>query len=66
MDYVLSMLKKHHIPVTRENYLGLAYPDGIPKDWGAEQEMGLPPSIRLKNTHFANSVEDMRNELSKG
>ena len=45
-DYVLQQLKDFNIPVTRENYLGLAYPEGLPEDWGAEGEAGLPEEIR--------------------
>jgi len=37
---------KFNFPVTRENYLGLAYPDGLPEDWGVEFEAGLPEEIR--------------------
>ena len=44
-DYVLSLLKRFNLPVTRENYLGLAYPEGLPEDWGAEGEASLPEEI---------------------
>ena len=43
VDFVLEGLKKYGIPVTRENYLGLAYPDGVPEDL---DESSLPPEIR--------------------
>ena len=42
-DYVLELLKKFDLPVTRENYLGLAYPDGVPQDL---EETSLPKEIR--------------------
>lgn len=45
-DYVLLQLKKFNIPLTRENYLNLAYPEGLPEDWGAEGEASLPKEIR--------------------
>jgi hypothetical protein len=45
-DYVLELLQKFKLPLTRENYLGLAYPEGLPKDWGAENEMELPEQFR--------------------
>lgn len=45
-DYVLDLLKQNNLPVTRENYLGLAYPEGLPEGWGAEGEAGLPSEIR--------------------
>ena len=44
-DFVLDLLKKYGLPLTRENYLGLAYPEGLPEDWGAEGEAGLPEEI---------------------
>jgi hypothetical protein len=36
-DYVVKLLKKAGLPVTRQNYIGLAYPDGLPKDFGEEK-----------------------------
>ena len=45
-DHVLNLLKQFNMPVTRENYLDLAYPDGLPEDWGADGEAGLPKEIR--------------------
>lgn len=42
-DYVLGLLKKFNLPVTRENYLGLAYPEGVPADL---DESSLPPEIQ--------------------
>ena len=43
-DYVLALIKKFRLPLTRENYLGLAYPEGVPKDL---DENSLPREIRL-------------------
>ena len=45
-DHVLNLLKQLDLPLTRENYLGLAYPEGLPNNWGAEGEAGLPEEIR--------------------
>lgn len=45
-DFVLNLLKQFNLPVTRENYLGLAYPEGLPAEWGAENEMELPQELR--------------------
>lgn len=42
-DYALNLLKQFNLPVTRENYLGLAYPEGVPQDL---EESSLPPEIR--------------------
>ena len=47
-DGYIRMLKRNNIPVTRENYLGLVYPDGVPEDFGAELEMELPEQFREK------------------
>jgi hypothetical protein len=45
-DYVLNLLKQYQLPLTRDNYLGLAYPEGLPEEWGAENEAELPQEIR--------------------
>lgn len=42
-DYVLDLLKKFNLPLTRENYLGLAYPEGVPQEL---EEASLPQEIR--------------------
>ncbi len=42
-DYVLGLLKQFNLPLTRENYLGLAYPEGAPADL---DESSLPQEIR--------------------
>ena len=42
-DYALNLLKQFNLPVTRENYLGLAYPEGVPQDL---EESSLPQEIR--------------------
>ena len=45
-DLLLESMKKHNIPVTFENYMGLAYPEGLPEDYGHEHHMQLPEEIR--------------------
>ena len=47
VDFVLDLLKKFKLPLTRDNYPGLAYPEGIPETWGAENEAELPKEIQL-------------------
>lgn len=42
-DFVLELLKKFGLPLTRDNYLGLAYPEGVPPEL---DESSLPPEIR--------------------
>ena len=43
VDFVVQLLQKAGLPVTRENYLGLAYPEGVPQDL---DETSLPLEIR--------------------
>lgn len=45
-DLIANYLVKNKIPLTRENYLGIAYPDGLPAEWGPDDEADLPESIR--------------------
>lgn len=47
-DYVVRWLAKNGIPVTRESYLDVAYPDGAPSPLPAELEAGLPPQLQEK------------------
>lgn len=44
VDFVVRLLQKAGLPVTRENYLGLAYPEGVPEDL---DETSLPPQVQL-------------------
>jgi len=43
VDYIVELLRKSNLPTTRENYLGLAYPEGVPGDL---DESSLPAQIR--------------------
>lgn len=45
-DPVLQHLENLHIPLTRENYLEVAYPMGLPESWSQEDEASLPHEIR--------------------
>jgi len=45
-DLILESMKKHGIPINFENYMGLAYPEGIPDNFGHEDHMNLPEEIR--------------------
>jgi hypothetical protein len=42
---VIELLNKAKIPLTKENYLGLAYPDGVPEDF---DDSTIPEQIRKK------------------
>jgi hypothetical protein len=44
-DLILESMKKHGIPITIDNYLGLAYPEGLPENYGHEHHMQLPEEI---------------------
>ena len=43
LDFVVELLSKAKLPLTKENYLGLAYPDGVPEEF---DESTLPPEIK--------------------
>jgi hypothetical protein len=47
-DGVLALLKRHGIPVTRENYLHLAYMGQPPEEWTAEHEAELPMELQRR------------------
>lgn len=47
-DPIVEYLEEIGVPVTRENYLNFAYPDGLPEDYGAELEAELPPELQLE------------------
>ena len=47
-DPVLAYLKKNNVPLTRENYLDLAYLGDPPEELDAEAEALLPEEIREK------------------
>jgi hypothetical protein len=46
-DTVLEVMKQEGIPLTRENYLAMAYPtpEDVP-EWSAELEAELPRELR--------------------
>jgi len=45
-DGIMDMLRSYNIPVTRENYLNLAYMGERPVELSAEEEANLPPMLR--------------------
>lgn len=47
-DHVLNWLRKEGIPVTRANYLAIAYLGDPPKELSAEEEADLPKQIRKR------------------
>ena len=44
---LMRLMKKYDIPLTRENYLNLAYMGEVPEQLSAEQEADLP--VELQN-----------------
>ena len=47
-DSVLDMMKKEGIPMTRENYLSLAYFGNPPDELDPEEEFALPAQFQLE------------------
>jgi hypothetical protein len=46
-DSVIEFMKKHGIPMTRENYLDVAYMGTPPEVLDAEEEMNLPEQFQI-------------------
>ena len=44
-DPIFEALRKLNLPITRQNYLELAYPDGVPEE-SAELETTFPEELR--------------------
>jgi hypothetical protein len=49
-DIVLDKMKQSKIPMTRENYLELAYLGNPPEKLDAEQEAELPEQFQISAT----------------
>jgi tripartite-type tricarboxylate transporter receptor subunit TctC len=45
-DPISRWLEEKGYPVTRENWLAMAYPDGEPEPWTAELEATLPEELQ--------------------
>ena len=50
MDSVLRFMKQHDVPVTRENYLDVAYLGNPPEELSAEEEAELPEQFQVWDT----------------
>lgn len=46
-DHVMGLLACLGLPLNRDNYLSLLYPDGLPQSWSTANEPTLPPEIRV-------------------
>jgi len=47
MNSTLKFLKENNLPITRENYLYVAYLGNSPEELDAEVEMELPKNLRI-------------------
>lgn len=47
-DGVLALMQRLNLPMTREQYLELAFMGDMPEELGAEEEAGLPEQFRIK------------------
>ena len=45
-DPISKTLRIHGIPVTRENWIDVAWPDGAPVPWTDEDEAEVPEQLR--------------------
>jgi len=48
VDAILEMMKQNNVPLTRDNYLALAYFGNPPAKLSAEGEFQLPNQFRKK------------------
>ena len=46
LDPLLAAMQQRGIPLTRDNYLKIAYPEGVPNPLDPEIEAELPAMIR--------------------
>jgi len=59
-DIVLDKMKQENIPLTRENYLALAYLGNPPEELGAEEEAELPEEIQNGESEDGTAQPDTR------
>lgn len=45
-DDLTRFMKRYNVPVTRDNYLHVAYMGEVPHPWTAELEANLPPQLQ--------------------
>ena len=45
-DQVVALLRAAEMPVTRENWIALAWGDQVPKPWSMEDELQLPDELQ--------------------
>jgi hypothetical protein len=45
-DHVVELMRRYNVPLTRANYVELAYAGEPPEPWTSTEEDELPPEIR--------------------
>ena len=45
-DIVLAAMRKNNVPLTRENYLYIAYMGDVPEEIGGEIEASIPQEVK--------------------
>lgn len=48
-DPVIATMIRLTLPITRENYLEIAYLEGLPEEWTAELEAELPEPLQFSD-----------------
>jgi hypothetical protein len=56
-DLVLQYMQKCSIPLTRQNWIDISYPEGPPKDWGAELESEVPKMFQRQQGNLRPLVQ---------
>lgn len=47
-ELIMKQLERLGLPLTREKYLALDYPEGLPLTWGWEGELELPEEVQVE------------------
>lgn len=57
-DTILAYLQKVGLPVTRENYLAINYPGGLPEPWTQDLENELPLELQQPISHKQSAAQE--------
>ena len=63
---LMRLMKKYDIPLTRENYLRLAYMGEVPEQLSAEQEADLPVELQRTPRRATREGGDRRRKKGEG
>ena len=61
-DRIIEALKALNLPLTRQNYLELSYPDGIPESSAELEESLLAEILDTNHQHNYPNAEDMNDD----